>query len=69
MTTLYLRVIPTEAMGAMGVPLGDGRKVTRAASPPEGHLIADSVFVRRRIAAGELELLAEGAAALPREQA
>jgi hypothetical protein len=67
MTNSYLRVVPTAAMGELPVPLGDGRKVTRAAAPPEGYLIADSVFVRRRIASGELELKAEGPAALPRE--
>ena len=61
--TQYLRVAPHESVGDLHVPLGNGAKITRATVPPEGHLVMDSDFIRRRIAANELVLLAEGSAA------
>lgn len=60
-----LRVRPHEKIGALPVPLEDGTRLTRDMAGTHGHLLPDSVYVRRRIAAQELELLAEGAAALP----
>lgn len=58
----YLRVRP---LLDVPVPLGGGRTLTTADCPAEGALVVDDIFVRRRIHFGELELLAEGAAALP----
>ena len=64
----YLRVTPS---GDLPTPTHDGeggRLVLRKGAPPEGHLVADNVFNRRRILFGELVLLAEGDAALPRPE-
>nr|WP_294547674.1 hypothetical protein [uncultured Rhodopila sp.] len=60
-----LRVLPA---GQLPVPTHDGSKIVhlrRAGSPKEGHLVPDNLHNRRRIMFGELELLAEGPAALP----
>jgi hypothetical protein len=62
----YLRVMP---VGDHPVPVHDGRKhgwLRREGAPAEGHLVPDTLHNRRRILFGELTLLAEGDAALPR---
>jgi hypothetical protein len=64
MTAQYLRVLPHSSLGATPVPMPDGSKLHRHNAPAEGHLVMDSLFVRRRIMFGELELLAEGPEAL-----
>ena len=60
-----LRVRPHKAVGDLPVPLEDGTKLTHARAGKHGHLVADTMYIRRRIRSRELELLAEGAAALP----
>jgi hypothetical protein len=66
MAPAMLRVMPT---GDLPVPSHDGRKhvpLLRAGAPAEGHLVPDNLHNRRRILFGELLLLAEGEAALPK---
>lgn len=64
MAPAMLRVMPTSDLPC---PTHDGRKhgrLHRKDAPKEGHLVVDNVFHRRRIAFGELQLIAEGDAAL-----
>ncbi len=63
-----LRVMPHPSVGDLPVPLHDGRRLTRAGAPEEGYLVADSLYVRRRILFNELVLLAEGQDAHPKER-
>lgn len=60
-----LRVRPHKSVGDLPVPLADGTRLTHERAGAHGHLVADSAYIRRRIAAGELDVVAEGAAALP----
>ncbi len=66
MTPHMLRVRPHVSVSDLPVPMPGGKRLTRAQCPPEGFLIADGLFVRRRILFNELELVSEGAAALPK---
>jgi hypothetical protein len=60
-----LRVRPADGVGDRPVPLEDGSRLSRANCPAEGKLVRDTIYVRRRVLFGELEIVAEGAAALP----
>ena len=63
-----LRVLPA---GDLPVPTHDGKAAVhlrREGAPAEGHLVPDNLHNRRRILFGELVLLAEGAAALPKQE-
>lgn len=63
-----LRVLPA---GDLPVPAHDGTAalhLRREGAPAEGHLVPDNLHNRRRILFGELLLLAEGPAALPKPE-
>jgi hypothetical protein len=68
MAPAMLRVMPT---GDLPVPSHDGTKLRhlkREGAPAAGHMVPDNLHNRRRILFGELLLLAEGDAALPKAE-
>lgn len=54
---MLMRVRATD----LPVPLPDGRSVLPASAEPEGMLVTGDLYIKRRIAAGELEVLPEPA--------
>lgn len=64
-----LRVKPHPSLRDIPVPLEDGTKLRAADCPPEGKLVRDTIYVRRRVMFNELVIVAEGDAALPKADA
>lgn len=65
MTARYLRVRPHPSVGNSPVPLAPRRFLRAATCAPEGELVLDEPFIRRRVLHDELVIVAEGDAALP----